>query len=138
MPRAAAPLPDALGRSIRTLTVVLFSQEGCAFCAIARENYLRPLAATRPVDVAFAEIELGQQRSVLDWRGARRTHAEFARAHGIRFAPTVMFFDPQGRELAPAIVGLSHDFFGAYLDARIAAALAALRSASGAAALPAS
>ena len=138
MSQAAAPLPDALGRTAGTLTVLLFSQEGCVFCAVARENYLRPLAATKPAGVTIAEVELGQPRILLDWRGARRTHAEFARTHGVRFAPTVMFFDPQGRELAPAIVGLSHDFFGAYLDARIAAARAALRGASSAAAAPAS
>jgi thioredoxin-related protein len=125
MPRPAAPLPDTLGRQTGTVTVALFSQEGCAFCTIAREHYLRPLAATRPAGVVIAEVELGRTRTLIDWQGQRRTHAEFARAHGVRFAPTVMFFDAQGRELAPAIVGLSHDFFGAYLDARIASALQA-------------
>jgi hypothetical protein len=109
------------------LTVVLFSQDGCVYCATAREHYLRPLAATRPAGLVVAEVELGRPRVLLDWRGERRSHAAFARAHGVRFAPTVMFFDPQGRELAPAIVGLSHDFFGAYLDARIASAQDALR-----------
>jgi hypothetical protein len=34
-----------------------------------------------------------------------------------------MFLSALGRELAPPIVGLSRDFFGAYLDARIAQAL---------------
>jgi len=130
MPRPTAPLPDALGRKAGIVTVTLFSQEGCAFCVVARDHYLRPLAATRPAGVVIAEVELGRTRTLLDWQGARRTHAEFARSLGVRFAPTVMFFDAQGRELAPAIVGLSHDFFGAYLDARISTAQAALRAAS--------
>ena len=131
MTRPATPLPDALGRQAGTVTVVLFSQEGCAFCTVAREHYLRPLAATRPAGLVIAEVELGRTgtrtrtRTLLDWQGQRRTHAEFARAHGVRFAPTVMFFDAQGRELATPIVGLSHDFFGAYLDTRIASALQA-------------
>jgi hypothetical protein len=126
---AHAPLPDVLGRRPGSLTVVLFSQDGCAYCTVAREHYLRPLAATRPAGVVIAEVELGRTRTLLDWHGARRTHTEFARSLGVRFAPTVMFFDAQGRELAPAIVGLSHDFFGAYLDARIHTAQAALRNA---------
>ena len=129
MPGPATPLPDALGRRTGTVTVTLFSQAGCAFCVVAREHYLRPLAASRPAGVVVAEVELGRTRTLLDWQGQRRTHTEFARAHGVRFAPTVMFFDAQGRELAPSIVGLSHDFFGAYLDARIASAQAALRGA---------
>lgn len=129
MPITDATLPDELGRKPGVLTVVLFSQEGCAFCRIERENYLRPLAATRPANLVIAEVELGKDRPLLDWQGTRRSHADFAKSHGVRFAPTVMFFDPQGRELAPAIVGLSNDFFGAYLDARIASAQAVLRAA---------
>ncbi|MDH5537788.1 MAG: thioredoxin [Rhizobacter sp.] len=130
MPNPTASLPDELGRKPGTLTVVLFSQEGCAYCHTVREHYLRPLAATRPAGLVIAEVELGSRRMLLDWQGTRRSHADIARAHGARFAPTVMFFDPQGRELAPAIVGLSQDFFGAYLDSRIVSARAALRSAS--------
>lgn len=110
--------------------MVLFSQEGCAFCATVREHYLRPLALQKPARVTIAEIELGNSKAVVDWQGVRRSHAELARTHGVRFAPTVMFFDAQGRELAPSIVGLSRDFFGAYLDNRIASALAALGGSS--------
>ncbi|KNZ33432.1 MAG: hypothetical protein AD742_05875 [Methylibium sp. NZG] len=128
MSKTSGPLPDVLGRRPGTLTVLMFSQDGCAFCAVAREHYLRPLAATRPAGVVIAEVELGRARLLTDWQGARRSHAEFARSHKVRFAPTVMFFDGDGRELAPAIVGLSHDFFGAYLDAGIQAAQAALRA----------
>lgn len=124
------PLSDALGRRAGELTVLLFSQDGCVYCAVARTNYLRPLAESRTPDLMVAEVELGSSRTLTDWRGERRTHAEFARAHKVRFAPTVMFLDLQGRELAPAIVGLSHDFFGAYLEARIATARTALRGAA--------
>lgn len=138
MQRPPAPLPDVLGRAAGTLTVLLFSQEGCTYCNTVREHYLRPLAITRPAGMVIAEVELGRPRVLLGWRGERRTHTAFARAHGVRFAPTVMFFDPQGRELAPAIVGLSNDFFGAYLDARISSAQAALRSASASSAGPGS
>ena len=127
MPRSPPSLPDTLGRQASSLTVVLFSQDGCSFCAVAREHYLRPLAATRPAGLVIAEVQMGRQRTLLDWQGARRTHTDFARAHGVRFAPTVMFFNPRGSEMAPAIIGLSHDFFGAYLEARIASARAALR-----------
>jgi len=113
--------------------VVLFSQVDCEFCLVVREHYLRPLAATRPEGLLVAEIELGSTRALVGWRSLRTTHADFARAHGVRFAPTVMFFNAQGRELAPAIVGLSRDFFGAYLEARIAQARAAARHEAGAA-----
>jgi hypothetical protein len=127
MPADTTLLPLELGRQPGTVTVLLFSQEGCSFCNTAREHYLRPMAATRPGRLVFAEVELGGRRTLLDWKGQSVSEADFARAHRAKFAPTVMFLDARGRELAPAIVGLSHDFFGAYLDARIATALATSR-----------
>ncbi len=125
------PLSPALGRRAGAISVVLFSQEGCSFCATVRQHYLRPLALQGPADITVAEVEIGNAQTMIDWHGARTTQAELARAHGARFAPTVMFFGATGRELAPAIVGLSRDFFGAYLDARIAQARTAARSAAG-------
>ena len=61
-----------------------------------------------------------------DWRGRLVSQGEFAKASGARFAPTVMFFDASGRSLADPIVGLSKDFFGIYLEQRIATAVRAV------------
>lgn len=124
-----APLSPALGRRAGAISVVLFSQEGCSFCATVRQHYLRPLALKGPADITVAEVEIGNPQAMTDWQGARTTQAELAQTHGARFAPTVMFFSATGRELAPAIIGLSRDFFGAYLDTRIAQALAAAKAA---------
>lgn len=55
--------------------------------------------------------------------------AALAASLGIRFAPTVAFFGPDG-ELAERLVGYqSADFYGAYLEQRIATASTALREA---------
>jgi hypothetical protein len=54
------------------------------------------------------------------------TPAALAASLGIRFAPTVAFFGPRG-ELAQRLVGYqSADFYGAYLEERIATARATL------------
>lgn len=118
-------LPDQLGLSPGAVTTVLFSQVGCAFCAIVREHYLQPLAAAKPARIRVAEVELGSRRKLVNWQKQLVTHADFARSYDVRFAPTVMFLDARGRELSARIVGLSEDYFGAYLEAGIAAALAA-------------
>ena len=116
-------LPDELGHEAGGVNIVLFSQPDCAFCHVVREHYLRPLAASRSAGLRIVEVPLDSTRTLVGWGGQRVTHTEFARMHGARFAPTVMFLSALGRELAPPIVGLSRDFFGAYLDARIAQAL---------------
>ncbi|MDQ6627255.1 MAG: thioredoxin [Pseudomonadota bacterium] len=120
------PLPDALSADTRRVNVVLFSQPGCEFCAEERANYLKPLAALGRPDLTIAEVALEARQTMRDWRGRVVTQGEFAEASGARFAPTVMFFNASGRPVAEPIVGLSRDFFGIYLEQRIATALRAL------------
>ena len=119
-------LPGILAFEPGWLTIALFSQPDCEFCEVVREHYLKPLMATRPWRIAAAEFRLNGARRINAWAQGNPTEAEFARARKVRFAPTLMFFGPSGKELAAPIVGLSRDFFGAYLDQRIQAASKAL------------
>jgi len=119
------PLTDVLGTDRRRINVVLFSQAGCEFCEEEREHYLKPLAAERPKELSVVEVGIDASRRMRDWRGRSVEQSEFAAASGVRFAPTVMFFDVAGKSLAEPIVGLSRDFFGVYLDQRIATAIRA-------------
>jgi thioredoxin-related protein len=118
-------LPDRLSTTPGTVNVVLFSQEGCPFCAIVRRHYLEPLAAERRARIQVCEVELGNQRILRDFAGRTTSHDAFARTYDVRFAPTVTFLGANGVELAGRIVGLSQDYFGAYLETAIASALAA-------------
>ncbi|MEO8835419.1 MAG: thioredoxin fold domain-containing protein [Caldimonas sp.] len=124
MPEAAA-LPSRLAARPGGIAVVLFSQADCEFCAEMREHYLRPLLAEHRAGVAVAESRVDADLPIRDWNGRQTTQRLFAAAQGVRFAPTVMFFDSSGRSLAEPIVGLSRDYFGIYLEQRIATALAA-------------
>ena len=108
------------------MTVALFSQRQCAFCEEVREHYLKPMMATRPSRITISEFELTGTRRVATWTGRSLTEAEFARERKAKFAPTVMFLGTAGEELAPTIVGLSRDFFGAYLDQSIRIAFKAV------------
>lgn len=101
------------------MTIALFSQRNCAFCEEVREHYLKPMMATRPRRITIAEFELMGTRRVITWTGHSLSEAEFARERTAKFAPTLMFLGSVGTELAPPIVGLSRDFFSAYLDQRI-------------------
>jgi thioredoxin-related protein len=128
----AAPLPSLLDVEPGGVTVVLFSQPDCEFCAEVREHYLRPMMAARQRRVAIAEANIELTTPIRDWSGKDMPQREFARLRGARFAPTVMFFDAQGRPVAEPIVGLSKDYFGAYLEQRIQIALKAAGRSRGA------
>ena len=119
-------LDPVLASAPAAITIALFSQRDCAFCEEVREHYLRPMLATLPRRITIAEFELVGTRRVANRTGRSLTEAEFARECKAKFAPTVMFLDAAGEALAPTIVGLSRDFFGAYLDQRIQIAFKAV------------
>ena len=126
--KLAPALSSALSRTPQALNVVLFSQPACEFCTEVREHYLGPLAQARRGNVFVAEAELESPALMSDWADKPTTQGRFAKASGARFAPTVMFFDGSGRSVARPIVGLSRDFFGAYLEQRLSDAHAAIVS----------
>ncbi len=126
----AAPLPSRLEARPGGIVVILFSQANCEFCAEMREHYLRPLLAERRPGVTVAESRIDADLPLLDWTGGATTQRRFSAASDVRFAPTVMFFDASGHSLAKPIVGLSRDYFGVYLEQRVATALAAARAGS--------
>jgi len=110
----------ATGRPI----VLMFSSVGCAWCELVRRDHLRYLARDQQkLGVIVVELDLLDRKPFADGE----TPAGIAKAMGVRFAPTVAFLGPEG-ELAERLLGYqSADFYGAYLDDRIAEAAAKLK-----------
>lgn len=73
--------------------------------------------------IVIAEADIEAKVALRDWAGRDDSQSEFAKTHDVKVAPTVMFFDERGRSAAAPIIGLSRDFFGAYIDQRIQVAL---------------
>jgi len=122
--------------------VVMFSLSGCPWCdALRREHFASLMAAQERLGVLAIEIDLTDSRPFDPARApdsgpqpAPSLRAdnprELGRLHRVRLAPTVLFLGPDG-EVAERLVGYgSPDFFGAYLDQRIARSRAALSPAS--------
>jgi hypothetical protein len=73
------------------------------------------------------QIEIGGALPLLDVKGQASTHAQVSRALGARLAPTVYFLGRGGAHAARPLVGVANaDFYGAYLDERVASANAAV------------
>ncbi len=123
----ARSLPDEAARAFKRgePLVVLVSLEGCTYCRLVRESYLAPwMAQGLPV----VQIDWRGSLPLQDF-GATGTHDDAARRLRIRVAPTLLFFGPEGREVAPRLVGVANaDFYGAYLDMRIEQARRAMKS----------
>ena len=131
---ALAQASFAAGRPL----VVMFSLRGCHWCdALRREHFAALVATQERLGVFAVEIDLTDSRPFNPapapaTRLAQSLKAdsplELAWLHRVRLAPTVLFMGQDG-EVAERLVGYgSPDFFGAYLEQRIAQARTALRS----------
>jgi len=124
------PADARVAGETRRVIVVLFSTAGCPWCQRVREEYLKPMLAN-PADrarIIVREIDMDGREPLADFSGLLTTHAAFASRHEVRFAPTVFVLGPGGEQLAAPLVGFgTADYYGYYLDERIAAGLAKLR-----------
>ncbi|MDP3871894.1 MAG: thioredoxin fold domain-containing protein [Methyloversatilis sp.] len=110
------------------VVVVLFSLPGCHYCEEVRSHYLAPLArdAAQRGRLVIREVDLNSARRLTDFDGSQTTQAAFAQRMKVQFAPTVLFLDAHGRQVASPLVGAGKaDFYGGYLDDAIAAGVKA-------------
>ncbi|MFN3610723.1 thioredoxin family protein [Tepidimonas sp.] len=131
-PAAALPVPASLQTAAQTAVarkeplVVMVTLAGCAFCEVVRNHYLGPMLQRG--DIHAVQIDMLDRRTpLLDLQGRSTTGYDQARAWRVRVAPTVLFLDERGRELAERLEGIGvADFYGPYLDERLRTARAQL------------
>ena len=122
-------LADELAQALRNreLLMVMVSLHACPFCHEVRQNYLLPL---KQAGFPIVQVDMRSSSRVRDFSGSETTHATLVRRWEVRLAPTVLFFGPNGREVAERLEGAYvPDFYGGYLDQRIATARAQVRAA---------
>ncbi len=108
--------------------VLLISLPGCPYCEMVRRSYLLPMRAE---GLHAWQISITERSPSLRGFDGKNTSPEaLAAAWKATFTPTVLFIGPQGQMLAPPLVGIAvPDFYGAYLDERLATARKALAAA---------
>lgn len=119
----------AAERRLPILLVVAASD--CAYCIQLEEDFLIPMLISGDYDdrVIIRKIEIDQANLLRDFDGRLVTTSELADRYRASLTPTLLFLDPQGRELVERMVGLTTpDFFGGYLDQAIDAARENLRA----------
>jgi len=111
--------------------LVLFSEAGCPWCERARQEFLLPMQRNPEYQgkVMMREVGTDNPAALVDFAGNATTQAEFARHHRVSMTPTVMLLGPRGEVLAEPLLGFGGaDYYGYFLDQRIDAALAQLRT----------
>ena len=116
---ASLPQAAAAARARGEPLVVMVTLRGCAFCDVVRRHHLLPML--RRGEVHAVQIDMLDRATRLEaFDGRRLTGQEQARAWRITVAPTLLFFDERGRELAERMEGMGlADFYGPYLEERL-------------------
>ena len=120
-------LPEELSGALQRgePLVVMVSLHGCPFCKVVRESYLWPL---RTAGLPVVQIDMRERRNVVGFDGRAISHDDWVRQYGVRIAPTVLFFGPDGQEVAPRLKGAYlPDFYNAYLEDHLASARRAVQ-----------
>lgn len=109
--------------------VVLYSRSDCRYCESVRKDYLQPLQASAAHrGIVVRQINQDSERPLRDFRGQAATHAGIAAGEKIKLVPVVSFYGPDGRQLAPPIVGARiADYYQSYLDDALEKSAQALR-----------
>lgn len=119
---AAAQAAAAQGEPL----VLLVTLTGCPYCELVRRNYLLPARSASGLHAW--QLNIADRTTPLTGFDGKTTNAAAqVKAWKADFTPTVLFLGRQGQELAERLVGVAvPDFYGAYLEERLAAARQAL------------
>lgn len=134
---AVIPAADNLaktGQAARQLgvpTVVFVSRAACPYCRTLRDQILLPMQhANKFVDrMILVEISLERVEPLTGFDNKQIAAQEFADHYQAGITPTLLFLDPEGREIGRRLVGISNlELYGHYLQESIDEALLAIRS----------
>ena len=108
----------------RQIFLLYVSRPQCPYCAALEKEVLMPMLKN---SLQMAKVHLRElswdAAGVVDFQGRTRTANDLIEQFAIPGAPTLLFLDGSGRELAPSIVGYySRDFYWAYFERTIAQA----------------
>ena len=135
--RAETPLPAA--RELRADAqaaaaggqplVLMFSLPGCSYCEQLRRSTYRWLVRD---GVPVRQLEMVGDYRLLGFDGKPTDGAALAAHYGVHLAPTVLFLDPDGREIGERLVGaVVPDFYGAFVDRSLGQARERLKAGAG-------
>ena len=90
--------------------MVMFGAESCEFCQLLNEEIFTPMALNGLYEgkvVLMRHAGVDEDKPIPGWNGQLIKKSNWAYALNADLTPTVLFFDGNGKEVAPRIVGIS-------------------------------
>jgi len=110
--------------------VLEFTASDCSYCLVLEEEVLRPylLSGDLHDKMRLRSVEAhGTSANYAFNDGKLLTGKQLGEHYGVRYTPTLVFLDSNGRQLAEPLHGVSNlEFYGYYLTQRVNEAYANL------------
>ncbi len=90
--------------------MVMFGAEWCEFCELLNEEIFEPMGLSGLYEgkvVLMRHVGVDEDEPIPGWNGQFINKSNWAYALDADLTPTVLFFDGEGKEVAPRIVGIS-------------------------------
>jgi len=130
IPLVESLVADGRLSSSQQLPIVIFiSQTGCQFCEALRKQVLFPMLRSGQFagKMVFRELSLDAGFKLEDFDGSTISGSDFAGRYGASLTPTLLYLDPDGKELEKKRVGISNiEYYGFYMLRSIKSATAKL------------
>ncbi|MCK5334812.1 MAG: thioredoxin fold domain-containing protein [Gammaproteobacteria bacterium] len=127
IPKAVNLQKDGIFAQEKGIPVLLeFTMNGCPFCEEVEEEVLRPMLISGDYDnkVIVRNVMIDEDTEITDFNGETITYEELASRYNVFVAPTLVLVQGNGKAMGIEMVGVTTiDFYGAYLDQAIEAAL---------------
>ena len=121
-------MESKLAASQGRIIMLLVSQVHCPYCVLIKEDIIHPMiiGGDHADKLSIRELYIDRGDTIRDFDGKSVSGMAFAKKYGASFTPTLLFLDPQGRELTERMIGINTpEMYFYYIDQSIRKALLA-------------
>ena len=111
--------------------LLVFSADHCPYCELLENEIIKPMIFSGDYTnrALIYKMNIDDSNEIIDFDGESISTSEFASNHNAFVTPTMVFLDPNGKELYKRILGINTvEMFGGRVDQALAASLNKLRS----------
>jgi len=105
--------------ALRVPILLLIHSQGCTYCHYVVEDHLKPmiLSGKYTQRVLIRQLAADDALDLVDASGKRISARDFARNLQVRFYPTIVFLDAEGKPMKERLVGVANiDLYGTQLE----------------------
>ena len=106
-------------KALNVPILLLIHSQGCTYCHYVMEDHLRPMVLSGQYTkrALIRQLAADEAADLLDAAGKPVHAKDFARSLSVRFYPTVLFLDAQGKPLHERLIGVANiDLYGTQLE----------------------